>query len=249
MMLRGRVSSAFRDGASSLLDLVFPTTCVACGAMPEPRRNLCWECARAIRFQGVESFCTRCGRDFPGQSGPFVCSACREHPPAFDVARSAAHFGGVVRTMVHGLKYHHGEYLVPDLADLLQAAVSRHYTAESIDCVCPVPLHGARERRRGYNQSTLLASELARRLGVESFPNAIRRVRNTPTQTHLSALERRRNVRGAFEPSPVYGGWFDGRVVLLVDDVMTTGATVSEAAAALRKAGAARVLALTVARD
>ena len=121
--------------------------------------------------------------------------------------------------------------------------------SEPVDCVCPVPLHGARQRGRGFNQAALLARELARRLGVEAFPNAVRRVRNTPTQTHLSAVERRRNVRGAFEPNPVLAGWFAGRVVLLVDDVMTTGATVSEAASALRKAGARRILALTVARD
>ena len=248
-MTASALRAALRTGAESLLDLAFPRTCVVCGGEPEPRRNLCWECARSIRFQGVDSYCSRCGRDFPGQSGTFVCSACRKHPPAYDLARSAAHFGGAARTLIHGLKYHHGEHFVPDLADLLEAAVERHYVAEPIDCACPVPLHGARQRGRGFNQAALLAGELARRLGIEMFPNALRRIRDTPTQTNLSADERRRNVRGAFEPNPAYAGWFAGRTILLVDDVMTTGATASEAASALRKAGATRVLVLTVARD
>lgn len=244
-----RAAAALRAAGAGLLDLVFPMACVGCGRAPEPGRNLCWECSRTIRFQSSEGFCPRCGREYPGMDGATLCGACTRHPPAYDLARSAAHFGGVVRELVHGLKYHAAEHLVPDMADLLEAAVARHYAGERIDFVCPVPLHGSRRRKRGFNQAALLADELARRLGVEAFPRALRRIRDTPTQTHLGADERRRNVRGAFEPNPLFEGWFAGRTALLVDDVMTTGATLSEAALALRRAGAARILALTVARD
>ena len=239
-----------RNLGAGLLDLVFPPFCVGCGRTPEPNRHLCWECLRSVRFQSSEGFCSRCGREFSGaHAGPFTCDACSRHPPAFDFARSAAHFSGVARTLVHELKYHGETHLVPDMADLLEAAVSRHYAAERIDFVCPVPLHGAKRRKRGFNQAELLAGELARRLGIEMFPNAVVRTRDTPTQTHLAADERRRNVHGAFDPNPVFDGWFAERTALLVDDVMTTGSTLSEAARALRSAGAKRILALTFARD
>lgn len=235
-----------------LLDLVYPRSCVACGREidGEVSHYLCWECSRQIRYQSHEAFCSRCGRDIPGpHTGSFVCSACRAHPPAFDVARSAAHFDGPVQTLIHTLKYRKGDYLVPELTDLLEACHSRHYAAEGADVVCPVPLHTVRRLSRGYNQSALLGEELARRLGLPFVSDLLVRTRDTPTQTHLSAERRRENMRGAFAANPVLWDWASGRVVLLIDDVMTTGATLSEAAGALRRAGAARVLALTVARD
>ncbi len=235
-----------------LLDLVYPRSCVVCGGEigGEISRHLCWECARQIRFQSHEAFCSRCGRDIPGpHTGTFVCSACRTRPPAFDVARSAAHFEGPTRTLIHELKYHGGDYLVPEVTDLLEACHSRHYASEGADVVCPVPLHVARRLQRGYNQSALLGAELARRLALPFVANLLVRTRDTPTQTHLSAEQRRENMRDAFAVNPALHDWARGRRILLVDDVMTTGATLSEAAGALRRAGAARVLALTVARD
>lgn len=244
------LAATLRALGTGLLDLVFPRECVLCGGRPEAERHLCWECARTVRFQSVGSFCQRCGREMPSPAtGPFECSACRRNPPAFDAARSAAHFEGATRSLVHELKYRHGEHLVPDLVDLLEAAVLRHYAAEHIDAVAAVPLHPRKRRSRGYNQAALLATGLARRLGLASFPDALLRVRDTPSQTHLSAHARRANMRGAFAPNPVLAGWFAGRTMLLVDDVMTTGSTLSAAADALRASGAARVLALCVARD
>lgn len=246
-----RTDSA-RQVFQGLLDLVFPRTCASCQAVvaETPSRHLCWECARKIRYQSIEAYCSRCGRDIPGpHADAFVCDACRDHPPAFDLARSAAHFSGPVRDLVHLLKYNRGDYLVPDLADLLEACHSRHYADEPIDVLCPVPLHPEKQRLRGYNQSALLASELSRRLGIPSLPDALVRTRDTETQTHLNAEKRRANMRDAFAGNPVLSGWITGRTVLLVDDVMTTGSTLSEAARALRAAGAERILALTVARD
>lgn len=237
---------------SGLLDWLFPRSCAVChGEVSDtPPRHLCWECARRIRYQSVERFCTRCGRDIPGTApGPFVCAACTAHPPAFEAGRSAAHYDGPVRTLVHALKYGKDTSVVPDLADLMEACHSRHYAGEPIDAVCPVPLHPRRLRKRGFNQSELLAENLARRLGVPVLRGAIRRVRDTRTQTHLGAAERRANVLHAFAPDDILGEWAAGRTLLLVDDVMTTGATLSSAAAALHAAGADRVLALTVARD
>ena len=235
-----------------LLDLVYPRVCLVCHEETDagPARHLCWECARKIRYQSHEAYCSRCGRDIPGpHADAFVCAACRAHPPGFDLARSAAHFEGPARDLVHALKYHHASYVVPDLADLLEACHSRHYAAEPVDLICPVPLHPARLREREYNQSALLGQELARRTGIPCIPDLLVRTRDTPTQTHLGADARRANVRGAFEVHSVLSDWVEGRTVLLLDDVMTTGATLSEASHALRAAGAVRILALTVARD
>jgi ComF family protein len=231
------------------LDFLYPRVCAVCGGEPESARNLCWDCGRAVEFQGTGSFCSRCGRNVPAPSGPFVCTQCRENPPAFDLARSAARFQGPVRELAHDLKYRGASHLVPDLVDFLEAAVLRHYADERIDAVCPVPLHPSRQRKRGYNQSALLGAELAARLGIPVFPDALRRVRDTPTQTRLGAAARRRNVADAFAVHPLLPGWFESRRLLLLDDVMTTGATLSECAKALRAAGAERVLALSVARD
>lgn len=180
---------------------------------------------------------------------PFACGACREHRPAFDAARSAAHFRGPIRDLLHAFKYNGATWLCSDLADLLEASVRHHYARERIDCVCPVPLHARRLRERGYNQATLLGRELARRLDVPCFADLLRRTRYTETQTHLDAGERRRNAAGIFASKPILAPWLHDRAVLVVDDVMTTGATVGDAARALRAAGAARVLVATVARD
>jgi ComF family protein len=133
-----------------------------------------------------------------------------------------------------------------DLVPLLTACVNTHFSGMKPDVITEVPLHGARERMRTYNQSGLLARGLAKRLGVPYLPHALSRVRRTATQTHLTASERRRNVEGAFRVGPAR--WVDGRRVLLVDDVMTTGATVNDCARALREAGACEIGVVTVAR-
>lgn len=234
------------------LDLLYPRNCISCGKCVEGEavRHLCWECARLVRYQSTESYCTRCGRDMPGpHGGEYLCSLCRKTPPSFDLARSAAHFEGPTRALIHALKYKKGDYLVPDLTDLLEACFGRHYLRERLDVICPIPLHPDKLRARGYNQAALLAVELGRRLKLPVLPDALLRVRNTPTQTFLNAAQRRANMKQAFCENPVLKGWVSGRRVLLLDDVMTTGSTLSEAASALRAAGASRINALTVARD
>jgi ComF family protein len=178
--------------------------------------------------------------------GDFLCDLCRRAARAIDGARAAAAFRGGLRSLLHAFKYRHATWLCMDLADLLQGCVAAYYETADIDLVVPVPLHPNKQRQRTYNQSALLADILARRLGLETFGDSLRRARATPSQTRLSAAARRANVRGAFEV--VRPAWVRGRSVLLVDDVMTTGATLHEAAACLKKAGAWRVWAVAVAR-
>lgn len=133
-----------------------------------------------------------------------------------------------------------------DLCDLLHGAVQAYFTAATIDVVLPVPLFPTRQRERSYNQAALLAEELAQRIDRRFDEQSLVRIRKTETQTHFNAVKRRENMAGAF--SVARPEWVRQRCVLLVDDVMTTGATLHECAKALKKAGACKVWALTVAR-
>ncbi len=238
-----------RHSAAWLLDCCFPRLCPLCGRPSDrPGRLLCWECFRRLPLRAADdSICRRCGLAPPGRlEGDFLCDACRRAPPAFDQARAAASFRGGLRTLLHSYKYRRATWLRADLTDLLQGCVAAYYEVDTIDLVVPVPLHPRKERQRTYNQAALLASALARRCALESRGDILRRARATPSQTRLSAAARRANVRGAFEV--LRPAWVRGRSILLVDDVMTTGATLHEAAACLKKAGAWRVRAVAVAR-
>ena len=176
----------------------------------------------------------------------YTCFACSRETPQFDFARSAVRYEGVVGEALRSLKYESALWLADDLARLLLACVQAEYSEVEFDFVTAVPLYPPRRRERGFNQSALLASALARRMGVPYKERAARRIRPTTSQTGLTAPQRAANVSGAFRT-----GLFVrlvGKRILLVDDVMTTGATVNACAGALRKGGAASVHVVTAAR-
>jgi len=231
----------------ALLDVAFPRVCAACGGPAgEEALHVCWSCLHGLDLIQAP-YCELCGDPYEGAiRHEFRCGFCVDRRPRFERARSAARYRGALRPLLHAFKYGGASHLAPDLARLLQACVQVHYGAERIDAVTCVPLHAVKERSRTYNQARLLAAELAPLLKRPLLPNCLRRVRATETQTHLSAGARARNVRGAFAAAQPQ--WIRGRCLLLIDDVMTTGATVAEAAGALRDAGATRVLVATVAR-
>jgi competence protein ComFC len=149
--------------------------------------------------------------------------------------------------MITQFKYNHALWMQPFLVELLVSAVEAHYPGEAFDALCAVPLHAVKRRERGFNQSSLLAVALARRLRIPlQGRRTLRRVRLTPSQTRLTARQRMTNVLGAFEAAKP-AEWA-GKRILLLDDVMTTGATVGACAKALTDAGAASVDVITVAR-
>lgn len=228
------------------LDIVYPRYCAACGSGSSGGNYLCWDCLVDMPFIR-DPYCSICGDPFDGAvEHDFVCSWCLQHEPAFDMARSAVRYRGVVGDLLQQFKYHHATYLAYDLCLLLEGCVNAHIIQGGIDAIAYVPLHPRKARARSFNQARLLAEQLSRRLGVPVERNALRRVRWTSTQTRLSAEARRANVSGAFVcPIP---DWIDGRRWLLVDDVMTTGATVDACARVLRQHGARRVVVATVAR-
>lgn len=230
-----------------LLDLLYPRACAGCGgALADDARHVCWDCRAALRVIG-SPHCSWCGNPLEGRSDhAYVCYHCTQMQPAFDLARSAVRFEGVAADLIHRFKYGDALWLQDDLAELLEACVAVHYAGHPVDAVCCVPLYHARERHRGYNQARLLAGHLSRSLGKPLWPRVLARGRPTETQTHLTARDRLSNVKGAFrvrQPARVRG-----RRLLLVDDVMTTGATTSECARALKEAGVAAVYVVTLAR-
>ena len=199
----------------------------------------CAECQSQVdRITGT--VCPSCGLP---QHSKRLCPACRAEQPAFDALRSWGIYKGPLRLAIHRLKYRRdlglAEPLATHLIDLFQI------TNWSIDLVTCVPLNPIREKERGYNQSKEIARPLALLLKQPFEPRAIQRLRNTHSQVGLSAEERSKNVRGAFQAQK---SKVNGKSVLLVDDVATTGATINACANALREAGAVHVYALTLAR-
>ncbi len=194
--------------------------------------------------------CAICGAPFdfdPG--GDMICGACTRHRPRYGRARAVLHYDDLGRRLVvsfkHGDRTHaaptFGRWLARAGADLLDEA----------DYVAPVPLHRLRLLRRRFNQSAMLAQSVCRQAGTDApafVPDLLQRQRHTPSQAGLNANQRRTNVRNAFAVNPRLAGALEGRRVLLVDDVFTTGATVTECARVLNRAGAAAVDVLTVAR-
>jgi len=237
----------FAELTARAADWFYPRVCPGCGGLSDrPGRHLCWECRRRIELY-EDSVCERCGLHVEGRvAHSFVCGACRSDPPRFDRARAAGRFAGVLREQIHMFKYGHALWLTRDLADILEGCLAAHFTAEDVDVVVPVPLYPARQRDRSYNQAAVLARELACRIGRRCEAAALTRVRHTETQTALDAQRRRANMSGAFAVSKP--GLVRHRRVLLVDDVMTTGATLNECARVLKRAEAYKVWAVTLAR-
>ena len=184
--------------------------------------------------------CECCGREIGGGDR---CQDCARQRPRIDGIRACSRFEGAVRSAVHGLKYRGQRALAQPLAELLAEPARALAPA---DAIVPLPLHSARERERGYNQSALLAAELGRILGLPVVP-AVSRVRETQDQIGLSRGQRQRNVKDAFVcPRPELAA---GRRLLLVDDVCTTGSTLLACAEPLVRAKAAAVWGLVVARQ
>lgn len=230
-----------------VLDFLAPAPCLACARpVEEPRRSLglCAGCRRRL-VRWPQQGCAACGRPLEGtppQEGD-RCGPCRRRQPSCERTLAAWTYQPPLDAVLTGLKFRRLEYLGSQLGREL--AVLLGSRLEDHDLVVPVPLHWRRRLARGYNQAEAIARPLAKRLGLE-HARVLRRRRATPPQTALEREQRVRSVRGAFALRRRHDP--RGRRVLLVDDVVTTGATLEAAAACLRRAGAARVTAVAAAR-
>lgn len=234
---------------SRVLDFFWPRDCEICGeSVDRPARHVCSACLERIPFLPVDGCCRRCGRNVPKFTGEFLCEDCKTHKPSFDRAASVMRFEGEARQMTLDFKYRRHLWLRDDFADWLEGAARARFKVGEIDAVVPMPARRLHRFLRGYNQCDIIAHALARRLGVPLEKGVVRFSGPSKRQAGLSEDERRTNVKGAFSATRRAAG-FAGKTLLLVDDVMTTGATLSECAAALKKAGVARVWALSLSRS
>ena len=222
-----------------LLDTIYPPTCMACSAATTEHDGLCAACWRQMAFISAP-VCDRLGIPLPFQSdGPALSLAAISHPPVFEKARAVALYDGVAREMVHRLKYGDQLQLARPMARWMFAAGRE--LIEDCDVIVPVPMHGMRLLQRRFNQAANLAAELARLSGKPLLVHALRRVKRTKPQPGLSRSERADNLQGAFKADGREAFMLAGQRVLLIDDVLTTGATGNVCARALLRCGAKKV--------
>ena len=233
-----------RQLGRGILHLIYPACCHFCGRSLTADGPFCDSCRDGL-FTDPFAACPRCAATV----GPFAvldgrCSHCREEAFSFDAALRLGSYDGLLREAVLRMKHHAGEGMAELFGEEWAEQARSAFHTLGVDALVPVPLHWRRRWRRGYNQSEAVAHGLAARLRLPCQPSWLRRTRATPMQPSLTLAERRENVRGAFAATLS----LRGRTLLLVDDVMTTGATASEAARALRTAGADRIVVAVLSR-
>ena len=241
------IGRGVRQLSALALNSLLPPRCLACGATVERPGALCSPCWQGIDFLAPPQ-CSLCGLPFEFDVGPApLCGACARERPAFDRARAVMRYDDHSRGLILGFKYADRTEGAPAYGTWL-ARAGQELLGEA-ELIVPVPLHWRRLFTRRYNQAALLAQALGRHARLPVAPDVLRRHRHTVSQGRLSASAREGNVAGAFAVSPAKQALLRDRRVLLVDDVMTTGATVSACAKALRRAGAATVDVLVLARS
>jgi ComF family protein len=226
-------------------DFLFPPTCPGCGRVMAEHGALCQTCWRDISF--IERpYCEVLGKPFAHDLGAgFLSAEAIANPPVFDHLRAVCTFDGIARNLVHGLKYRDRTELAQMMAHWM-ARAGKEIIAQC-DVVIPVPLHRWRLFSRRFNQAADLARALEMETGKPMLANVLRRKRRTAQQIGLGKAAREANMKGAFEVSGEGKGELFGKRVLLIDDVYTTGATVSAATRALKRAGVVKVDVLTFA--
>jgi ComF family protein len=237
------------DACRGLRDIFLPNACAFCSSFEgvDDRSLLCADCEARIP-EVKEPFCERCGRPFVdmGNAAPRLCGRCMTSPASYlDRTRFATYDVGEVNRAIRRLKYGGALYMTRPLTHILCRAFDLRLSAADYDMIVGAPMHVNRLRSRGFNQSVLLAQALAAHAGKPLARKLLLKIRDTPAQAGLHRSERLRNLKGAFAVRK--GTPIRGLRILLVDDVLTTGATLEEAAKTLKKAGAARVEGLVLA--
>lgn len=239
-----------------VLNVILPPRCPLTGAIVDENGALSAEAWEKLTFIRPPA-CRQCGYPFSlsledqTQGDGAFCGPCLKSPPAYDRARASLLYDEASRDLILAFKHGDRTDFVPCLNKMLMRAAAdllgEELTEQSWLCA-PVPLHPLRLLKRRYNQSALLAAALSRTLRYDYGPDLLKRTRHTPPQGHLSSKDRYKNVRTAFAVTQKYASCVRGRNILLVDDVFTSGATIEACARTLKKAGAAQIYAVTVAR-
>jgi len=228
------VHPVIRAGLRMVLDFVLPARCAGCGLVVADDHSFCVDCWKAVEFLG-ESGCRTCGLPLEATEAE-TCAPCLAKPPRIERMRAAVAYDELSRGLALRLKYGRKVGIARTMAHYMAPLVSAR-ASEMI--LVPVPLHRQRLWQRGFNQSVLISRELSRKTGCAADAGLLRRVKRTPALKGMSLLQRRRAVAGAF--SVRSAAELQGRTVVLVDDVLTTGSTANACARALKRAGADRV--------
>jgi ComF family protein len=239
-----------RDFARGVVDLIFPNSCLICDCPATDddhfRHGLCSSCYGAVTGQRL-NVCLRCGQNVgPHSSDLEGCVVCRKVTYAFSSVVRLGRYDGRLREAVLRIKTSFGESLAERLGQVFVECRKDRLSSLRSDLVVSIPLHWRRAWWRGYNQAAAIAEQIGKSIGVPVARGCLKRVRHTPQQVQPSAAARRENVRGAFRVAK--GANVAGKRILLVDDVMTTGSTASEASRTLRDAGAAEICVAVLAR-
>ena len=226
-----------KNGMWRFIDLFYPPICCRCGTLG---LEICDSCYQTIELAPKSGICERCGSISRNRT---VCKSCQEDPPNYNQLRFWGIYEGTLKTIIQNIKYKRSfgliEYLKHELASFIQ-----DWNID-FDLIVPVPLGRKRQRERGFNQSAKVSIAVGKILEKPVNQDSLQRIRETRTQVGLNNTERQNNVRDAFRANETI---FNGKDVLLVDDIATTGATINACSKALRMGGAARVFCFTVAK-
>ena len=237
---------ALKTHCFGAIDILLPPRCPVMGEIVDRQAMVSPGAWAGLNFI-ADPLCTHCGipLDF-SMDGEEKCTACFDYPPAFDSARAALKYNDVSRDLILGFKHGDKTHVVQSFTPWLEKAGK--VMLASADYLIPVPLHRNRLVARRYNQAALIAQALSRSVDIPHLPLALRRMRATPSQGHMTNEERAKNVSGAFAVNPAYREDIKGKNIILIDDVYTTGATVQECTKVLRESGATQIHILTLAR-
>lgn len=243
-MFRTPRHSAFIEKA---LTFLLPYRCLHCKETTSTSHSLCGKCWSQLVFI-TTPFCEICGIPFDFTPSSSLCATCASTPPPFAKGRSALHYNDLSKALL--LQFKHGDalHLTPFLSSLLLPLLYEFLPIHTNSVLIPIPLHPIRLFKRQYNQAALLTHSLNKKLKIPYLPFALYRKRSTPSQGHLSFSQRHQNVKNAFSIKPTSLSLIKGKIIFLIDDVWTSGATLSSATKTLLNAGASSVYTLSVAR-
>jgi ComF family protein len=228
------------------VDFILPPLCPVTGEMVDQLGMVDPKFWQQLTFIN-SPFCDACGTPFAFDAGEAQCGACLDHPPTFCKNRSALAYNDASREMI--LKFKHGDQLHAVKAFTPWLIAVGHHLIEEADIICPVPLHLKRLVKRRYNQADIIARDIIKHYPHKSYaPNLLVRTRNTESQGHKKATDRQKNIRNAFDLNPKAVKGIEGKNILIIDDVYTTGATLNECSKTLLNNGAQSVNTLTLAK-
>lgn len=234
---------------NGLKDLIYPNNCLSCKnkiAAHSKEQFICKSCREKIEMN-LPPFCSNCGRSLDrNNQEKNICPGCLNVKFNFDRAFSPCKYSGIIKTMIHEFKYTGHNYLGKNLGQILNNFIYKYNLPIShLDFIIPLPLHKTRLREREFNQAQILSEQIAKEFNKKILPKALTRIKATKTQTELSPEQRRQNVKNSFFVATP--DLIKDKNLLLVDDVLTTGSTLSEAAKSLKVSGAKMVFAMTLA--